>query len=375
MSVLDAGRYGPGSAVRRVGLVYEEDYFWHRSRVDFGAIVEGDSQFETPEPRRRLLNLLHKLGLTDLCTRVRADELTEADLRRVHAPEYLDRLLAADATGGEAGESAPFGPGSFAIARLAAGGVHAAVDATLAGRTDVAFALVRPPGHHAERARGRGFCLLANVAIAVEKARSQHGLGRVAIVDWDVHHGNGAQSLYYDDPTTLTISIHQDRLYPKDTGMVQEVGGPGALGSNLNVPLPPGSGEGAYLSAWDQVVAGAVERFEPELLVISCGFDASQCDPSGRMLLTAGSFRLLTLRALALADRVCAGRVVLAQEGGYSPIYVPICGASVVEALLGVGKVVDDPLAAIGDVANQSVQPHQAQAVLLARRAHEHALS
>lgn len=374
MTAPDAGRDGPGSALRRVGLVHEEAYFWHLSRVGFGGIVEGDSQFETPEPRRRLLNLLHRLGLTDLCIRVRADELTEQDLRRVHAPEYLNRLLAADATGGEAGESAPFGPGSFAIARLAAGGVHAAVDATLAGRTDVAFALVRPPGHHAERERGRGFCLLANVAIAVEKARSQHGLGRVAIIDWDVHHGNGAQSLYYDDPMTLTVSIHQDRLYPKDSGMVEETGGPGAPGGNVNVPLPPGSGEGAYLHAWDHVVAPAIEHFGPDLLVVSCGFDASQCDPSGRMLLTAGSFSLLTQRALALADRTCRGRLVLAQEGGYSAIYMPICGAAVVATLLGDGGLVDDPLATIGDVSHQGLQPHQERVITLARRLHEHAL-
>jgi acetoin utilization deacetylase AcuC-like enzyme len=204
---------------------------------------------------------------------------------------------------------------------------------------------------------------LANVPIAVEKARAEQGLGRVAIIDWDVHHGNGAQSIYYDDPNTLTISIHQDRLYPTDSGLVEEVGGPAARGQNVNIPLPPGSGEGAYFHAWDHVVVPAVGAFKPEMIVVSCGFDASQLDPSGRMLLTASGFGSLTVRALALAETVCSGRLVLAQEGGYSPIYVPICGAAVVTALLGDPQEIDDPLAMIGNAAHQTLQPHQ-QAVI-----------
>jgi acetoin utilization deacetylase AcuC-like enzyme len=350
------------SSGRRVGLVYEEDYFWHESKVDFGPLVEGDAQFETPEARRRLLQLLMKLGLAERCVRLRATALSESDLVRVHDAAYVQRIREADATGGEAGESAPFGTGSFQVARRSAGGVHAAVANVMDGGVDCAFALVRPPGHHAERGRGRGFYIFANIPLAIEKARSEDQLSRVAVIDWDVHHGNGTQSIYYDDPHTLTISLHQERLYPKDSGTIEEAGGPGAPGTSINVPLPPGSGEGAYLHAWDDLIVPAVTSFEPDLIVVACGFDASQLDPSGRMLLTAASFRTLTRRALQLAADVCGGRLVLAQEGGYSPIYVPLCGAAVIGALLG-DEPFDDPLGTIGDVHHQQLQPHQREMI------------
>jgi acetoin utilization deacetylase AcuC-like enzyme len=356
-------------AERRVGLVVEEDYFWHRSHVDFGPWVEGDAQFETPEARRRLLHLMQRLGQVDRCVRLGATELDDADLTRVHDPAYVAGIRAADATGGEAGESAPFGPGSFRIAARSAGGVHAAVAGVLDATVDTAFALVRPPGHHAERDRGRGFCVFANIAVAVEKARAEMGLVRVAVIDWDVHHGNGTQSIYWDDPDTLTISIHQDRLYPKDSGALDETGGPGAPGSCINVPLPPGSGEGAYLSAWHELIAPAVVGFGPDLVVVACGFDASQLDPSGRMLLTASSFAALTARAVDLAAVTCDGRLVLAQEGGYSPIYVPLCGAAVMSVLLG-DDPFEDPFATIGDIHHQAVQPHQRAVIDAARELH-----
>ncbi|MBI1377343.1 MAG: class II histone deacetylase [Frankiales bacterium] len=362
----------PALSVRRVALVHEEDYFWHESRVDFGPWVEGDAQFETPEPRRRLLQLLQRTGLADRCVRVRASELTDDDLVRVHTPAYVARIRAADLTGGEAGESAPFGPGSFSIARRSAGGVHAAVASVLDGTTDCGFALVRPPGHHAEVDRGRGFCIFANIAVAIEKARVSAGAApvRVAVVDWDVHHGNGSQSIYYDDADTLTVSIHQSGLYPKDSGRIEEVGGPAAPGTNINIPLPPGSGEGAYLYAWDTVIAPAVTAFKPDLIVVACGFDASQLDPSGRMLLTAGSFAALTARALDLAGSLCNGRLVLAQEGGYSPIYVPLCGAAVVSSLLGIESL-DDPLSGIGGTEQQPLQEHQREIVDRAAQVHQ----
>lgn len=362
-----AGTHG---GQQRVGLVVEEDYFWHRSQVDFGPWVEGDAQFETPEARRRLLQLMTRLGQVDRCIRLRATDIDDEILSLVHDPDYVAGIRAADATGGEAGESAPFGPGSYRIALRSAGGVHAAVAGVLDGRVDSAFALVRPPGHHAERARGRGFCLFANIAVAIEAARVESGLGRVVIIDWDVHHGNGTQSIYWDDPDTLTVSIHQDRLYPKDSGLLEEAGGPGAPGSCINVPLPPGSGEGAYLYAWDELIGPAVAAFAPELVVVACGFDASQLDPSGRMLLTASSFGLLTSRALQVAAEACQGRLVLAQEGGYSPVYVPLCGAAVMAALLG-DEPFDDPLATIGDIHHQSLQPHQRAVVDASRSIHQ----
>lgn len=349
--------------------MFEERYFWHRAGMDLGSHVEGDAQFETPEARRRLLNLLQRLGLADECARIRATDVGEADLLRVHTEAYVERIRSADETGGEAGEHTPFGPGSYGIACLSAGGAHAAVSAVLDGAVDVAYALVRPPGHHAEAGRGRGYCIFANIAVAIERARAELGLTRVAVIDWDVHHGNGTQSIYYHDPETLTISLHQDRLYPSDSGLVDEIGGEGAEGANINIPLPAGSGEGAYLHAWDSLVEPAVRDFAPELVVVGCGFDASAFDPGGRMLLMASSFRALTARALDLAER-SGGRLVMVHEGGYSPIYVPICGAAVVETLLGVPARVVDSLAFLGNLPDQALQPHQEQAVCAAVRAH-----
>lgn len=347
----------------RVGLAYEEDYFWHEWLLDFGPFVEPGFQFETPEPRRRMLSLLRKIGLTDLTQWLRASDITHADLLRVHRAEYVDMIEAANEMGGYAGEFTPFGPGGYDIARLSAGGVHASVDAVVSGSVDRAFALVRPPGHHAERDTGRGYCIFANIPVAIEKVRAERGLTRVAVVDWDVHHGNGTQWIYYDDPDTLTISIHQDALYPDDSGTIGERGGPGALGSCINIPLPAGSGRGAYLYAWDEVVAPAVRRFDPDLIVIACGFDASGFDPNARMLLSSNTFRVLTRRAIDLAEQTCGGRLVMAQEGGYSPLYVPLCGAAVVEELLECEPRFDDPGAYLDDLPDQALASHQQERV------------
>src|SRR5262249_36652641 len=176
------------------------------------------------------------------------------ELLRFHARRYVGSIRAmSEASGGDAGEGAPFGPGSFEVALLAAGGTITAVDAVLDGRVRNAYALVRPPGHHAEADLGRGFCIFGNRGVAIRPRRAARGRGRVAVVDWDVHHGNGAQKAFYRDPGVLTISIHQDRWYPQDSGSIDERGeGPGA-GFNINIPLPPGSGHGAYLAAVSRV--------------------------------------------------------------------------------------------------------------------------
>lgn len=347
----------------RVGLAHEEAYFWHEWLLDFGPFVEPGFQFESPEPRRRMLSLLRKVGLTDLTQWLRASDITREDLLRVHGAEYVDMIAAANETGGYAGEFTPFGPGGYDVARLSVGGVHASIDAVVSGGVDRAFALVRPPGHHAERDTGRGYCIFANIAVAIEKVRAERGLGRVAVVDWDVHHGNGTQSIYHDDPETLTISIHQNALYPDDSGTIDERGGPGAIGSCVNIPLPAGSGRGAYLHAWDEVVAPAVRSCHPDLLVIACGFDASGFDPNARMLLSANTFRELTRRAIDLAEETCEGRLVMAQEGGYSEMYVPLCGAAVVEELLECEPHFVDPGAYIDDIPDQALAPHQREGI------------
>jgi acetoin utilization deacetylase AcuC-like enzyme len=208
-----------------------------------------------------------------------------------------------------------------------------------------------------------GFCIFANVAVGVRHAQATRGVGRVAVVDWDVHHGNGTQAVFWDDPSVLTISLHQDGLYPARSGLLHESGGPTALGTTLNVPLPAGSGSGAYLAALDRVVVPALEAYAPELIVIACGFDAGALDPLGCMLLPAATFGQMTARLLAAADRICSGRLVASHEGGYSAAHVPFCGLAVIETLSGLSAGITDPFAYLAAVPGQSIEPHQSAAV------------
>jgi acetoin utilization deacetylase AcuC-like enzyme len=242
--------------------------------------------YENPETKRRLRNLVEVAGLFDDLVALKPRMATVDEILRFHTPDYVESIRAmSDASGGNAGELTPFGPGSFEIALLAAGGTITAVDAVLEGRVRNAYALVRPPGHHAEAERGRGFCIFGNVVVAIEHARAKRGVARVATLDWDVHHGNGTQNAFYRDPQVLTISIHQDRLYPRDSGALDERGaGPGA-GFNINIPLQPGSGHGAYLAAVERVVVPALRAFRQELIVVvPSGFDGGMYDPLGRMM-------------------------------------------------------------------------------------------
>jgi acetoin utilization deacetylase AcuC-like enzyme len=182
----------------------------------------------------------------------------------------------------------------------------------------------------------------------------------VAIVDWDVHHGNGTEHAFYDDPTVLTISIHQDNNYPPGSGAISDTGSGAGKGYNINVPLPPGSGVGAYLATFERVVAPALRAFRPELILIASGLDASAMDPLASMMMTSDGYRKLTQTVLAVASDVCAGRVVACHEGGYSPAYVPYCGLAVIEELAGVRTGLEDPLLPLlAGFGGQELQPHQ----------------
>jgi acetoin utilization deacetylase AcuC-like enzyme len=326
--------------------------------------------YENPETKRRFRNLVDVAGLFDDLVALKPRMATVDEICRFHTPAYVESIREKSASfGGDAGELTPFGPGSFEIALLAAGGTIAAVDAVLDGRVRNAYALVRPPGHHAEAGIGRGFCIFGNVVVAIEHARATRGIGRVATVDWDVHHGNGTQKAFYRDPRVLTISIHQDRWYPPESGGLDERGeGPGA-GFNINIPLPPGSGHGAYLAAVERVVVPALHAFRPELIIVPSGFDGSMYDPLGRMMAYSETYRAMTRMLLAAADELCGGRLVLSHEGGYSPVYVPFCGLAVMEELCGVKTAVEDPMAAWSAAAGgQELQPYQDELIRRAER-------
>jgi acetoin utilization deacetylase AcuC-like enzyme len=348
------------------GWVYHERYMWHdtgraTSVSSNRRWVQAWEHYENPETKRRFRNLVEVAGLFDDLVSLRPRMATVDEVLRFHTPRYVDAIRAmSEASGGNAGEATPFGPGAFEIALLAAGGTITAVDAVLDGRVQNAYALVRPPGHHAEADRGRGFCIFNNVVVAIAHARATRGVGRVAAVDWDVHHGNGTQAAFYRSADVLTISIHQDRWYPPDSGTIEERGeGPGA-GFNINIPLPPGSGHGAYLAAVERVVVPALHAFRPELIVVPSGFDGSMYDPLGRMMAYSETYRAMTRMLMAAAGELCGGRLVLSHEGGYAPVYVPFCGLAVMEELCGVKTPVDDPMAASTAAAGgQALQPHQ----------------
>lgn len=355
------------------GWVCHERYFWYDTRTGAGFLpaggwLEPEGHGESPATKRRLRNLLEVSGLLDKLVQIAPRAATEEEILGVHTTDYVERIKALSAeNGGDAGEITPFGPGGYEIALLAAGGVITAVDAVLDGRVRNVYALVRPPGHHAHADLGRGFCVFANAAVAVKHAREARGLERVAVVDWDVHHGNGTQLAFWTDPTVLTISVHQDRYYPPDMGMVEEIGQGEGEGFNINVPLPPGSGVGAYVAAFERVVVPALRAFEPELIIVASGLDANAMDPFARMMMTSDGYRELTRIMMEVADDVCEGRLVVEHEGGYSTAYVPFCGLAVVETLSGIRTEVEDPfIGVLATVGGQELQPHQEAAIAAA---------
>jgi len=259
-------------------------------------------------------------------------------LLRVHSAEYLEDLESFCRRGGGALDPDTYaGPDSWDAALRAAGAGLAAVDSLREAGDDVGFVAARPPGHHAERSRGMGFCLLNNVAVAAGALRAAGE--KVAIVDWDVHHGNGTQEIFWDDPGVLYVSVHQWPLYP-GTGRPDDVGGPGALGGTVNVPVPPGATGDVIRTALDEVAAPDIERFAPDWLLVSCGFDAHRADPLAELALSSADFGAL---ASTVAELSPPGRLVLFLEGGYDLEAVRRSTAAALGSLLGAGSGPETP--------------------------------
>ncbi len=340
---------------RKTGFLFHELYMWHDTGhaalwYPAGLKVQPGEHGENAETKRRLRNLMDVAGILDQLIDVKPRAATEEEILRVHTRGYHDRIKALSAErGGNAGEATSFGHGSYEIAALSAGGPIAMVDAAMAGTIDNGYALVRPPGHHAEPDIGRGFCLFGNIGIAVHHARHARGIKRAAVVDWDVHHGNGTQRIFYEDPDVLTISIHQDNWYPLDSGHIDQTGEGKGKGANINVPLPPGTGREGYITTFERVVAPALRRFKPDMIFIASGFDGSIYDPLGRMMVTSATYRKMTRIMMDLADELTGGKLILSHEGGYSAAYVPYCGLVVMEELSGITSTIEDPFAEIVD--------------------------
>ncbi|MFQ5439212.1 MAG: class II histone deacetylase, partial [Paracoccaceae bacterium] len=274
-----------------------------------------------------------------------APAATEADLSRIHPLPFLEKFKEmSDAGGGELGLRTPFAQGGFEIAALSAGLATAALSSVLAGTHKNAYALSRPPGHHCLPEFPNGFCLLANIAIAIEAARANRLAQRIAVLDWDVHHGNGTQHIFYGRDDVLTVSIHQENNYPLNSGAILERGEGAGEGFAVNIPLPPGCGDATYLEAITRLALPAIRRFQADVIVVACGFDASAFDPLAHMLVSADGFGSMTRAVMDLADEICDGRVVMVHEGGYSEVYVPFCGHRVIAELAGSNIKAPDPL-------------------------------
>ena len=270
-----------------------------------------------PESPARLRRVLQTLDAPEFETLLRreAPRATTAQIAAMHPARQIDRIFAKIPQSGYAqvDRDTIASPGSGEAALRAAGALVAAVDAVMAGEADNAFCAVRPPGHHAEAEQSMGFCLFNNVAIGAAHARNAHGLGRIAVMDFDVHHGNGTQAMFWDEPDMLYASTHQMPLYPGSGSATER----GASGNIVNVPLPPGAGSETFREAMSAVILPAIRKFAPEFLFISAGFDAHLRDPLAQLRFTTDDYRWATEKLCELADGCCAGRVVSTLEGGY----------------------------------------------------------
>jgi acetoin utilization deacetylase AcuC-like enzyme len=360
------------------GYAWHELFAWHdtgtfagESPADPAKGLQPHINYENADTKRRIHELVVVSGLIKHLTRIEPRLATDTELLRVHTPRHIERIRDASATrlGGDGGDlTTPFGRGGFEIAATAVGAVLEMTDSLLTGQIRNGYALVRPPGHHALPDTGMGYCIFANLALGAAHARAMHGVGRIAVIDWDVHHGNGTEAIFEEDPDVLTISVHQDGLYPHGTGGRDERGTGAGRGSVLNIPLPSGCGNGAYLHAMQTVVIPALHRFKPEMIMVASGFDSSAFDPLGRMMVTASGYEAMTQLVMQAAEELCDGRVLMTHEGGYNAVYSPFCGLAVLQTLSG-QRLLSDPFAAsVEAYPGQDLQPHQAAAIAAAAK-------
>ncbi|MEX2247497.1 MAG: histone deacetylase [Dehalococcoidia bacterium] len=323
-------------AERPVGFAYDALFLEH----DTG---------EHPENPRRLtatMALLEESGILGRLRRVDARDATPDELALVHDPAYVEGVRrVAGRGGGWADPDTLITARSYDVAARATGAALAGLDAVIDGEVSSAFCLVRPPGHHATPVQAMGFCLFNHVAVAAAYARARHGLERVAIVDFDVHHGNGTQDAFYADPGVLYISTHEYPFYP-GTGAAHETGAGDGRGYTINIPLPAGCGDAEYRRAFGEAVLPALERYRTELIIVSAGFDAHFADPLALMELSVDGYGALVSMLMQAATALCGGSLLLALEGGYDLVALPWCVRRTLELLLGDAPAAD-PLGTI----------------------------
>lgn len=302
------------NSVHKVGLVYHPAYLLHETRGH-------------PENKFRLLSIvkyLEKSSIRDNLFYISPRYATVEEIGLIHPLTYIKMIEQACLTNKRfIDPDTQICPKSYEVALLAAGGVISAIDAVMEEQVKKAFALIRPPGHHAEPNKGMGFCIFNNIAIGTKYAQSKYGIERILIIDFDVHHGNGTQLVFYDDPGVLYCSIHQYPFYP-GTGTQLEKGEGKGKGFTINVPLPAKSGNSEYIAAFKDYILPLALEFQPQLILVSAGFDAHENDPIGGMKLTNEGYKNLAKMICEIANQSCEGKVVSCLEGGYNVEVLPV---------------------------------------------------
>jgi acetoin utilization deacetylase AcuC-like enzyme len=300
------------------------------------SITFGDSFVANARLTLQAHEVLEASGVLARMDLVEPAPIDDALLRTVHDGSYVDLLHEACMASSKTFDLwSPLSPATWRAATLNCGASAQAAERVLDGTYRRALVNGRPAGHHATRSEAMGACYLNDLACAAEAAL-RAGAQRVMIVDWDVHTGNGAESIFWDRSDVLALSIHQEAWYPENSGRADMVGGANAAGFTVNVPLPAATADAGYLAALEHVVAPIARGFRPDLIVLGAGQDPSFYDPQARMLVSMAGFRKMAASVSALADEVCQGRIVCSLQGGYSPVYAPLCATAVAEGLLGV---------------------------------------
>ena len=314
----------PLNELRKIGVHYDAGYERH------------DTGRGHPESARRYQVLRAALALLPpgIVRLPGGRRATVAEILLAHDPVYHDLVCRDTASLADVlctGDTA-ICEHSYDVALEACGAMLATIDAVMAGELAAAFCAVRPPGHHATATRGMGFCVFNHVAVGARYLQSRHGCGRIAIMDWDVHHGNGTEEIFIEDPNVLYVSLHEQNIYPF-TGSAATCGRGAGVGMTLNIPLPPHTDGKVALAAWDARVGPAIDAFKPEFLLISAGFDARMDDPIGDLCWSDETFAEMTRRCVALADQWCGGKIVSVLEGGYNPQGLASAAVAHVKAL------------------------------------------
>jgi acetoin utilization deacetylase AcuC-like enzyme len=315
-----------------VGYVYDPVYLKH----DTGQHVEVAARLEA------IIAYLEKTGLKEQLTPIKPRPATIDEIALVHQRDYIKEIEeTALKGGGWLDPDTVISAGSYEAALYAAGGLIQAVESVMGGKVASAFALVRPPGHHATSRHSKGFCLFNNIAIATNYAMDKYKLERLLIIDFDVHHGNGTQDTFYDNPQVMYISTHEYPFYP-GTGHINETGRGDAEGANVNIPLPAGCGDAEYIKAFEQVIVPIAQRFNPQLILVSAGYDNHWDDPLAMMQVSVSGFGQMAGIIKGLADELCGGRLAFTLEGGYNLGALAASVKATFDVLLG--NSVEDPL-------------------------------